>query len=133
MAVRTAPNGENKTQARQNASVDGRMGSEASTGNAVIGTGIEEDTERENGSTVVRVRYFAAARSAAGVAEEDVEIGRQASVQDVLAMLRDRHGERLATVLTVCSLLLNAVVVHDSGAAVPAGAELDVLPPFAGG
>ena len=69
MAVRTAPNGENKTQARQNASVDGRMGSEASTGNAVIGTGIEEDTERENGSTVVRVRYFAAARSAASSAE----------------------------------------------------------------
>jgi molybdopterin converting factor small subunit len=81
----------------------------------------------------VRVRYFAGARSAAGVAEEHVEVGDPASVAEVLAVLRDRRGQRLAAVLPSCSFLLDGVAVHDQRVVVPARAELDVLPPFAGG
>ena len=41
----------------------------------------------------------------------------------------------LEAVLPRCSFLLNGVAVHGDPAdiAVPEGAELDVLPPFAGG
>lgn len=81
----------------------------------------------------VRVRYFAGARSAAGVAEEHIEVGERASVADVLDVLRDRRGERLATVLPACSFLLDGVAVRDHTVVVPARADLDVLPPFAGG
>jgi molybdopterin converting factor small subunit len=36
-------------------------------------------------------------------------------------------------VLPSCSVLLDGIAVHDHAAVVPDGAELDVLPPFAGG
>ncbi|HWE88495.1 MAG TPA: MoaD/ThiS family protein [Pseudonocardiaceae bacterium] len=81
----------------------------------------------------VRVRYFAGARSAAGVAEERVDVGERASVADVLTLLRERRGAQLSTVLTACSFLLNGVAVRDPATTVSAPADLDVLPPFAGG
>lgn len=83
--------------------------------------------------TTVTVRYFAGARAAAGVSSEDVELADGATVADVLGEVAERHGEKLAKVLTACSFLLDAVAVRDHGAALPHGAELDVLPPFAGG
>jgi molybdopterin converting factor small subunit len=81
----------------------------------------------------VLVRYFAGARAAAGVAEDRVELGLGATVADVLAAELDRRGHELARVLPACSLLLDGVAVHDHATEVPDGAELDVLPPFAGG
>ncbi len=39
------------------------------------------------------------------------------------------HGADLARVLARCSFLLDSVAVHDRAAPLPAGAELDVLPP----
>ena len=83
--------------------------------------------------TTVRVRYFAGARAAAGVSEEEIQLGATASVADVLSAVRERRGTRLTRVLTSCSFLLDGVAVHDPGTAVPRRAELDVLPPFAGG
>lgn len=83
---------------------------------------------------IVRVRYFAGARAAAGVEEDQVELPAPARVADVLAELRRRRGERLSAVLAACSYLLDGVAVHDEAATVPTvTAELDVLPPFAGG
>ena len=79
------------------------------------------------------VRYFAGARAAAGVAEERVALGATDTVADVLAAESGRRGPDLARVLPACSVLLNGVAVHDHAVAVPDGAELDVLPPFAGG
>jgi molybdopterin converting factor small subunit len=80
----------------------------------------------------VTVRYFAAARAAAGVDAEPVELPQDASLADLLAMLRDRGGE-LPQVLERCSFLLDEVAVRDRTVPVPAGATVDVLPPFAGG
>jgi len=52
----------------------------------------------------------------------------------VVAELAERHGERLASVLARCSFLLDGQQLpRDSGTALPADGELDVLPPFAGG
>jgi sulfur-carrier protein len=79
------------------------------------------------------IRYFAAARAAAGVESEPLELPDGATVDDALAAIRERHGAELARVLDRCSFLLDEVAVRDRSALVLAGANLDVLPPFAGG
>ncbi len=77
------------------------------------------------------IRYFAAARAAAGIAEETVAVPDGASVAEVGELLAARHPD-LGRVLTRCSFLLDEVAVRDVSA--PAsGSMLDVLPPFAGG
>lgn len=81
----------------------------------------------------VTVRYFAAARAAAGVESERVELQDGAGVADALDEVSRRHGDGLTRVLARCSFLLDSVAVHDRSAPIPADAELDVLPPFAGG
>ncbi|MEU8180595.1 MoaD/ThiS family protein [Micromonospora sp. NPDC049044] len=81
--------------------------------------------------TPLTVRYFAGARAAAGHAEEVLPAGR--SLDDLTAELVRRHGDRLAAVLQVASFLVNGVTCHDREASLPAGATIDVLPPFAGG
>ncbi len=82
---------------------------------------------------MVTVRYFAAARAAAGLASENVEIGEAATVGDALDAIVARHGEGLGKVLAACSFLLDSVAVRDRATPLPPAAELDVLPPFAGG
>jgi molybdopterin converting factor small subunit len=106
----------------------------------------------------VTVRYFAAARAAAGVSEERLTVPGPVdlSVSDVrgvpaggvpaggvpaggvtvavvLAEASDRHGPELARVLQRCSFLLDEVAVHGLDTVVHDGQLLDVLPPFAGG
>ncbi|MBG6068829.1 MoaD/ThiS family protein [Micromonospora ureilytica] len=81
--------------------------------------------------TPLTVRYFAGARAAAGRAEEALPGGR--SLDDLTAELTQRHGDRLAGVLRVASFLVDGVTCHDRQAPLPAGATIDVLPPFAGG
>jgi molybdopterin converting factor small subunit len=83
--------------------------------------------------TTVRVRYFAGARGAVGLSEETVSLAAQATVRDLIAELGDKHGDKLTRVLTACSFLLDGVAVRDPSIAVPDGAGVDVLPPFAGG
>jgi molybdopterin synthase sulfur carrier subunit len=84
-------------------------------------------------TATVTIRYFAAARAAAGVEAEPLELADGATVDDVLAAVRARHGAELTRVLDRCSFLLDEVAVRDRAAAVPPGATVDVLPPFAGG
>jgi molybdopterin synthase sulfur carrier subunit len=79
---------------------------------------------------MILVRYFAGARAAAGVAEEKVTAGTLAELVTVLA---ERHGERLATVLTACSFLVDGLRRKDRAAPLGPDAVVDVLPPFAGG
>ncbi|MFI5936161.1 MoaD/ThiS family protein [Actinoplanes sp. NPDC051494] len=81
-------------------------------------------------SPMVQVRYFAGARAAAGVREESISAG---SLDDLTDTLTERHGERLAVVLKAASFLVDGLACHDRRAALPAGATVDVLPPFAGG
>lgn len=78
----------------------------------------------------VLVRYYAAARAAADVTEESATAG---TVGDLRAELTARHDARFGTVLGACSLLLDGRVVRDDATEVPAGATVEVLPPFAGG
>lgn len=77
------------------------------------------------------VRLFAAARSAASTSEALIGAGNLASITHELI----ERFPGLEAVLPRCSFLLNGVAVHGepSEIAVPDGAELDVLPPFAGG
>jgi sulfur-carrier protein len=81
----------------------------------------------------VTVRYFAAARAAAGVEVETVTVPSGATVDILLKTVRGAHGDDLARVLDRCSFLLDEVAVRDRDAALHDGATLDVLPPFAGG
>ena len=84
----------------------------------------------------VRVRYFAGARAAAGVAEEDVRLDGTTTVAQVLAAIGGPRRPELGRVLAGCSFLLNGVAVHDRAATLPdtdESVELDILPPFAGG
>ncbi len=82
--------------------------------------------------TVV-VRYFAAARAAAGTDTEKVQLADGATVDDLVAALTAAHGPDLARVLERCSYLLVEVAVRNRSQALADGAVLDVLPPFAGG
>jgi molybdopterin converting factor small subunit len=81
----------------------------------------------------VVVRYFAAARAAAGTDEEKLQVAGAATVADLLAEVRAGHGPELARVLERCSFLLDEVAVRDLGTPLTDAATLDVLPPFAGG
>jgi|AutmiccommuBRH17_1029484.scaffolds.fasta_scaffold00438_4 molybdopterin converting factor small subunit len=76
------------------------------------------------------VRYFAAAAEAAGTDEEQVSAQ---TLGVLLDDLRTRHGNPLARVLDVSSVLHDGRYVDDPATPLPADAVLDVLPPFAGG
>jgi molybdopterin converting factor small subunit len=79
------------------------------------------------------IRYWAAAREAAGVAEEPYDA---ATLADALAAARAAHDERFANVLARCSFLVDdAPVGGREHAAVELldGNTIEVLPPFAGG
>ncbi|MBA2508916.1 MAG: MoaD/ThiS family protein [Nocardioidaceae bacterium] len=83
----------------------------------------------------VQVRYWAAIRAAAGVPAEQVGAG---SLEQVLASARALHVDsaRFASVLSVCSVLVDEQPVGTRApaeVAVPPGATVDLLPPFAGG
>jgi molybdopterin converting factor small subunit len=76
------------------------------------------------------VRYYAAARAAAGVAEETMP---GETLDALRATMVEAHGDQLAKVLTVASFLVDGVVWRDHDASLPPGGTVDVLPPFAGG
>ena len=79
--------------------------------------------------TVARVRYFAQARDAAGVASEDVP---GATVGEVLAAAVGRHGERLGAVLATAAVWLDGEPCQADDP-VSVSAEVAVLPPVSGG
>jgi molybdopterin converting factor small subunit len=81
----------------------------------------------------VTVRYYAAARAAAGVETESVEVSPGATVDILLKTVRATHGDDLGRVLDRSSFLLDEVAVRDRELSLHDGALLDVLPPFAGG
>jgi sulfur-carrier protein len=80
-------------------------------------------------TAVLLVRYFAGARAAAGVPEEKVEAATLGELEAAVTAGRPK----LASVLTACSFLVDGTSWRDRGAALPATATIDVLPPFAGG
>jgi molybdopterin synthase sulfur carrier subunit len=79
------------------------------------------------------VRYFAAARAAAGVLEEQLTMPEGATIAHVLRELEVRHGEQLGQVIQRSSFLLDEIAVRDTQSEPDMGSTLDILPPFAGG
>ena len=78
---------------------------------------------------VVRVHYWAAAKAAAGVAEETYDA---ATLGEALADAAKAHGPALEQVLARCSFLVDGVRADDT-VALADGLVIEVLPPFAGG
>ncbi|MFD4571675.1 MoaD/ThiS family protein [Streptomyces sp. NPDC058417] len=81
----------------------------------------------------VTVRYWAAAKAAAGVAEEPHEA---ATLADALRAARERHPGELPRVLRRCSFLVDGDPVGTRGhetVRLADGGTVEVLPPFAGG
>jgi len=88
----------------------------------------------------VNVRYFAAARAAAGMDEEKFDLADDATLASLLeAILAVERPEPpagtppLARILSRSSFLLNEVAVRNPSAALSPDDVVDVLPPFAGG
>ena len=75
------------------------------------------------------LRYWAAARAAAGVAEEPFD-GR--TLGEVLDAAVAAHGPELARVLGVASFLVDGVR-SNRDSVLAEGVTVEVLPPFAGG
>ena len=80
----------------------------------------------------VTVRYFAAARAAAGFDDEIVGVAPGTTVGTLLHSLGERDAE-LAKVLSRCSYLCDGIAVRDLGLTLGDAQTIDVLPPFAGG
>ena len=97
----------------------------------------ENRVSNENGigvtgeSTSVSVRYFAAAAEAAGCSKESVELPGGATLAVLAEALEQRHGAPMARVLSVAAFLVDSELTRDRSR--PAGGQVDVLPPFAGG
>jgi molybdopterin synthase sulfur carrier subunit len=79
---------------------------------------------------VVIVRYWAGARAAAGRAEESVEAR---TLGELLTLVSARHD--IERVVQACSVLVDGVAIRreQTSHALPSGAVIDLLPPFAGG
>ncbi|MDP9798557.1 molybdopterin converting factor small subunit [Catenuloplanes nepalensis] len=80
----------------------------------------------------ITIRYFAAARAAAGTSEEVLD-SAAATLEALLAELATRHGDRLTSVFARASYLVDGAAWRDRTAALPSDPTVDVLPPFAGG
>lgn len=79
----------------------------------------------------VTVRYFAAAAEAAGREEEQLDFADTATLGDLKSSLGSRYGADMDRVMASGSFLIDQVVQRDPDAAL--SAQVDVLPPFAGG
>ncbi|MGW2375668.1 MULTISPECIES: MoaD/ThiS family protein [Kitasatospora] len=81
------------------------------------------------------IRYWAAAKSEAGLAEEPYEA---ATLAEALAAAKERHADRpkLVRLLGHCSYLVDGAQVggrDHATVALTEGGTVEVLPPFAGG
>ncbi len=90
-----------------------------------------------NETEVIRVRYWAAARSAAGVAEDSVATAGPLTLAELRAEVVSRHPDGgFADVVRVCSVLVGERPVSSGDPAevlVRPGETVEFLPPFAGG
>jgi sulfur-carrier protein len=98
---------------------------------------VELDPSKPGETEVIHVRYWASARSAAGVAGDDLPIDGPTTLEEVVRRAVSLHpGTRLSDVLAICSTLVGdrPVNIEDPGSVlVPPGSSVEFLPPFAGG
>ena len=100
----------------------------------------EEPSSMSAGGTVqaVTVRYWAAARAAAGVEQDNLEVDGVTTLDQVLERVRLRHVDRarFEDVVTVCSVLIGdrpVGTMNPAAVVVQPGDTVELLPPFAGG
>ena len=88
-------------------------------------------------TNVIRVRYWAAAKAAAGTDSDDVAVSGPVTLAELrLAAAALHPGTRLAEVLAACSTLVGEQPVglaDPTSYVVDPGASVEFLPPFAGG
>jgi molybdopterin converting factor small subunit len=95
-----------------------------------------DDRDTAAPETEVLVRYWASARSAAGVAEESFPGPVTLAGLVDAALARHPDAPTLGRVLQVCSVLVDGVPVRSRApeeVTVHPGASVEFLPPFAGG
>lgn len=80
----------------------------------------------------VTVRYFAAARAAAGHDVETIRIEPGTTVAELVDRLGAWNAD-LAKVLMRCTFLCDEVAVRNTSMVLRDAQTVDVLPPFAGG
>jgi molybdopterin converting factor small subunit len=80
----------------------------------------------------VTLRFFAAARAAAGASEAEVRLSSPFTVHEAIDAANPGTAD-YDSLMTRCSLLLNAVAETNRDRILADGDILDVLPPFAGG
>ena len=92
------------------------------------------DTVGDVSSTprLITVGYYAAAEDAAGTARERLHT-HAATVGELAGEICERHGEPLASIVSVSSFLVGDETTRDPAAPLDGVAAIDVLPPFAGG
>jgi molybdopterin synthase sulfur carrier subunit len=81
---------------------------------------------------MITVGYYAAAEDAAGTARELLHTDAS-TVGDLAREICERHGEPLASIVTVSSFLVGDETTRDPSTPLDGVAAIDVLPPFAGG
>ena len=88
-------------------------------------------------TNIIRVRYWAAARAAAGTEADDLSVDGPITLAEVRRRAVAQHpGSRLADVLRACSTLVGDQPVGTADPdtlLVDPGASVEFLPPFAGG
>ena len=98
---------------------------------------VELEGSNRTETEVIRVHYWASARSAAGVAGDDLPVDGPITLADVMSRAIALHpGTRLGDVLQICSTLVGdrPVSTEDPGdVVVLPGSSVEFLPPFAGG
>jgi len=80
----------------------------------------------------ITIRFFAGAQAAAGQAAQALTLPEPMTLTALTDELARQHGESLARVLNVSSFLIDGEAAGP-GTRIPDGAQVDVLPPFAGG
>ncbi|GAC85753.1 MoaD/ThiS family protein [Gordonia paraffinivorans] len=78
------------------------------------------------------VRFFAAARAAAGTDETVVDVATSTTLGELETQLA-RGNDELRKVLDRCSYLRDEIALTDRSQQLGTCTTLDVLPPFAGG
>jgi len=88
-------------------------------------------------TNIIRVRYWAAAKAAAGVDSDELPVNGPLTLTEVRARVIALHPDsRLAEVLAACSTLVGDQPVgtaDPTSVVIEPGASVEFLPPFAGG
>jgi molybdopterin converting factor small subunit len=101
------------------------------------GSSAPDETDDSAGVGTVTVRYWAAARAAAGVESDRLAVAGPVSLAEVTQQVLTLHQDsRLHDVIGVCSVLVGdrpARTQDPAEVMVEPGTTVEFLPPFAGG